>query len=149
MIIHSVLINYFKNSFGHGKFRGGAGVGFGLMINHVPWLGLGSLGFGSKFPATRGIFGGYAVPTPVVQSVHGSNMRELLAESNPGLPVSIDRLYTEANPEEGARGFHGIIVDIMPFLEGDTFYVPVGGGAGYGDVLDGIRSWCSRTCVKG
>lgn len=128
--------NYFKNSFGHGKFRGGAGVGFGIMIHNVPWLGLGSLGYGSRSPATKGNFGGYAVSTPFIQSVHGSNMQELLAASNSALPVTMDQLYTETNPEEGGRGFHGIIVNIMPFLEGDTFYVPVGGGAGYGDVLD-------------
>ncbi|MCF8120668.1 MAG: hydantoinase B/oxoprolinase family protein [Deltaproteobacteria bacterium] len=128
--------NYFKNSYGHGRYRGGSGVGFGLMIHHVPWLALGSLGYGSRFPATMGIFGGYAVPPSFIQSVHGSNMQQLLSESDPHLPVTLDKLYQNKNPEDGGRGFHGIVTEIMPFLEGDTLYIPVGGGAGYGDVLD-------------
>src|SRR5208283_3536271 len=55
-----LLRNYSKYSYGHGRFRGGAGVGVGMMMHHVPWVAMGSFGFGSKFPATRGIFGGYA-----------------------------------------------------------------------------------------
>ncbi len=128
--------NYFKNSYGHGKFRGGSGVGFGMMMHHVPWVALGSLGYGSKFPATMGIFGGYAVPPVFTQAVHGSNAKELLDEGGGAMPSSLDQLYESGNPEEGARLYHHISMAIQPFLNGDTFYVPVGGGAGYGDCLE-------------
>ena len=128
--------NYFKNSYGHGKFRGGSGVGFGMMMHHVPWVALGSLGYGSKFPATMGIFGGYAVPPAVTQAVHGSNAKTLLEEGEQAMPASLDQLYESGNPEEGARLYHHISMAIQPFLNGDTFYVPVGGGAGYGDCLE-------------
>jgi len=128
--------NYFKNSYGHGRFRGGAGVGFGLMIHHVPYVGMGCFGFGSKFPATVGIFGGYAVPTIFLQLVHGSTMKFLLAQGDPSLQVSLDQLYEAQNAEEGKRYYHHVTMKIEPFLNGDTFYVPVGGGGGYGDVLE-------------
>jgi acetophenone carboxylase len=128
--------NYYRNSYGHGKYRGGAGVGFGVSIHHVPWLVMGGLGFGSKFPSTMGIFGGYAVPPSFIQAVHGSNMKTLLAESNADLPCLLDDLYTSKNPEKGNRTLHNVTLGLGPFLNGDTYYLGVGGGAGYGDAIE-------------
>lgn len=125
--------NYFKNSYGHGKFRGGAGVGFGLMMHHVPWVAMGSFGYGSNFPSTMGIFGGYAVPPIFIRTIGNSNMKQLLGESNSELPNSMDKLYENENPETGADEYHHVTMPIRPMMNGDTFYVPVGGGAGYGD----------------
>ncbi len=128
--------NYFKNSHGYGKFRGGAGVGFGLMIHHVPWLAMGSFGYGSKFPSTMGIFGGYAVPPVFIRTVGNSNIKTLLAESNTSLPHAMDKVYEDGNPETGADSHHHVTMTIRPMMNGDTFYLPVGGGAGYGDCLE-------------
>lgn len=128
--------NYCKHSYGHGKFRGGAGVGFGLMMHHVSWVAMGSFGYGSKFPATLGIFGGYAAPPVFVQTVRGSNVKALLAEGNTSLPAHIDQMYESENPEEGQREFHHITLPVEPLMNGDTFYGLIGGGAGYGDALE-------------
>jgi len=128
--------NYFKNSYGHGKYRGGAGVGFGLKMHHVPGVALGCFGFGSRFPATLGIFGGYAVPPVFLSTVRGSNMGSLMASAEADLPKNLDQVYSEENPEQGNREFHHITHPIQLFMYGETFYVPVGGGAGYGDVLE-------------
>jgi len=128
--------NYFKNSYGHGKQRGGAGVGFGLMIHHVPGVGMGCFGYGSKFPATLGIFGGYAVPPVFIQAVRGSNMKSLLTRAETSVQRTMDQMYEGDNPEEGTRSFSHITMSVEPFMNGDTFYVPVGGGAGYGDALE-------------
>ena len=128
--------NYFQNSYGHGKYRGGAGVGLGLAIHHVPWMALGSFGFGAKYPATRGLFGGYAVPPVFIQKVSGSNAKQLLAGGDQALPVTLDQLYEPQNPEKGIRELKHITLSPEPFQNGDTFYVPMGGGAGYGDVLE-------------
>lgn len=128
--------NYTKHSYGHGKFRGGSGIGFGLMMHHVPWVAMGAFGYGSKFPATLGVFGGYASPPVFIEVVRGSNLKQLLAAGDTSIPVNFDELYDESNPERGQRGFLHITNSIAPYLNGDTFKVPVGGGAGYGDVLD-------------
>jgi len=128
--------NYFKYSYGHGKFRGGAGVGFGLKMHHVPWVAMGSFGYGSKFPATLGIFGGYAVPPIFIQAVRGSNVEDLLSEGNASLPHNIDQMYESDNPEKGSREFHHSTMSVTPFAKGDTIYIAVGGGAGYGDVIE-------------
>jgi N-methylhydantoinase B/oxoprolinase/acetone carboxylase alpha subunit len=128
--------NYLKNSFGHGKYRGGAGVGFGMTMHHVPWVAMGAFGYGSKIPSTFGIFGGYAVPPTFIKTVGGSNVKALLAESNASLPATLDQIYQEGNPETGTDTFHHITMPIQPLMNGDTFYLPVGGGAGYGDALE-------------
>jgi len=131
-----IFRNYFRNSYGHGKFRGGAGVGLGMMVHHVPWLALGSFGFGAKYPSTRGLFGGYAVPSVFIQKVSKSNVKELLGESDANLPIKLDQIYEDENPEEGDRIIEHISLTVQPSMNGDTFYVPMGGGAGYGDVLE-------------
>ena len=128
--------NYFKNSYGHGTFRGGAGVGFGLMMHHVPWVAMGSFGYGSKFPSTLGIFGGYAVPPMFIRTVDGSNVKKLLAKGSTSLPNTMDKVYDWENPEQGREMHQHVTMPIRPVMNGDTFYVPVGGGAGYGDPLE-------------
>ena len=131
-----VFRNYFKNSYGHGKFRGGAGVGLGLMTHHVPMVMVASMGFGSKYPATQGLFGGYAVPPVFVQRVKKSNIKELMAKSDERIPENMDELYEESNPETGKKRLEHIAGSVQPSMNGDTIYVMIGGGAGYGDVLE-------------
>lgn len=128
--------NYYKHSYGHGKFRGGAAVGLGIMTHHVPSVYMGSFGFGSKFPATHGLFGGYAVPPVFVEKVTKSNVKALLADSDPRLPENIDQVYEENNPETGLRELKHITTAVSPLDNGDMFYVAMGGGGGYGDVLE-------------
>lgn len=127
--------NFFNNSYGHGKFRGGSGVGFGVMVHGTPGLAVGGMGFGTRFPATLGIFGGRAAPTVFVQVVAGGNMRQLLAEGA-DLPHDMGALYSGASPEAGQRRLQHVSFAPQPMAEGDTVYVPVSGGAGYGDVLE-------------
>lgn len=128
--------NFFDNSYGHGRFRGGAGVGVGLMIHHVPGLGLGGMGAGARFPMTLGLFGGYAVPPTFLQMVHNSNLKQLKSSAGARVPRNLADVYSSSNPEQGERHLHDIAMAVRPFRNGDTFYVPVGGGGGYGDVLE-------------
>jgi acetophenone carboxylase len=97
---------------------------------------MGSFGYGSKFPATLGIFGGYAVPPVFITTVRNSTIKKLLFEGISTLPTSVDQIFENENPEEGRREFHHMSMNIQPFMNGETFYVTVGGGAGYGDPLE-------------
>jgi len=131
-----VFRNYSKQSCGHGKFRGGAGVGMGIMMHHVPWVAMGSIGYGSKFPSTRGIFGGYAAAPMFIHSVHGSNMKDLLKKGDVQLPRTLDELLEADNPERGKPDFRHITMPVEPFMNSETFYVACGAGAGYGDPVE-------------
>lgn len=128
--------NYFNNSYGHGKFRGGAGVGYGLAVHDTNVFALGSHGGGSKFPTTQGIFGGYGLPALFVKRTTGSNYKELLSQSSTALPHRLDQVHTEQNPEIGDSTFENISGIVKPATDGDTFYAYAGGGAGLGDAIE-------------
>ena len=128
--------NYFNSSYGHGKYRGGAGVGFGVAIHDTEMLMLGSHGSGSRFPSTLGLFGGYGVPTVFVKTVGDSNYLPLMAETNTDLPNNLTDVYLDSNPEQGNDTYENVSYVVKPAAEGDTFYAFAGGGAGYGDVLE-------------
>jgi acetophenone carboxylase len=63
-------------------------------------------------------------------------MKGLLAESDSSLPATLDQLLEGKNPEKGKAEFRHITMPVEPFMNGETFYVACGGGAGYGDPLD-------------
>jgi acetophenone carboxylase len=128
--------NFSKKSYGHGRFRGGAGAGLGLMVHGVPGLAIGGMGAGSRVPMTLGVFGGYAGPPTFVSYVEGSNLRALMADGRKARPRRLDEVYAEDNPEQGQRQLHDIAMGVRPFPAGDTLYFGVGGGGGYGDVLE-------------
>jgi len=128
--------NYFNNSYGHGRFRGGAGVGLGLMVHGSSMLALGAMGAGARFPTTFGIFGAYAVPPTFIQYVNRSNMRQLFANGDRRRPTTLELVYSDTNPEAGERRYHDVNMAVRPFAEGDTYYVAVGGGGGFGDPLE-------------
>jgi len=128
--------NFFNGSYGHGKYRGGAGVGFGLMVHHVPQLAMGSTGAGARFPTTVGLFGGYAIPPTFVQTVGGSNLKALMRDNLEPLPRNLTEIYDSSNPEQGDRRNEDIDRVAQLSLNGDTYYISVGGGGGYGDVIE-------------
>jgi len=128
--------NLFSGSYGHGKFRGGAGVGVGLMVHGVPWLALGAMGAGARFPTTLGVFGGYGVPPTFVRYVKGSNQAQLMAAGSLDRPTSLEAVYRPASPESGEVQFSDVNMTVRPFSAGDTYYIAVGGGGGFGDALE-------------
>jgi acetophenone carboxylase len=155
-----VFRNYFRSGHAHGKFRGGNGIGFGLMVHHVPWVFLGCFGFGSKFPTTMGIFGGYAVPTGCINSIRQGNLKQLMTQGSSKVPTHLLEHY-EKRDLEGHSVISPISVLGSPYMNGDVIFIPVGAGAGYGDVLDrepdsvmeDLRNslathWAARTVYK-
>ncbi len=128
--------NYFSGSYGHGKQRGGAGLGFSLIIHDTPFFMMGSHGGGSKFPTTQGLFGGYGLPSLFVRKVAGSNIKALMADSNDLLPNRLSNVYDGSNPEEGKVSFGNISSVVSPVQDGDTYCSYAGGGAGLGDALE-------------
>jgi acetophenone carboxylase len=128
--------NYFNNSYGHGRYRGGAGVGLGIMVHGTRMLALGAMGAGARFPTTFGVFGAYAVPPTFVQYVQRSNVRTLFAKGDRRRPTSLEAVYRPGNPETGERHYHDVNMTVRPFAEGDTYYIAVGGGGGFGDPLE-------------
>ncbi|MCL5957738.1 MAG: hydantoinase B/oxoprolinase family protein, partial [Chloroflexi bacterium] len=126
--------NYFPNH-GYGKYRGGSGVGFGIVVHHVPWLFKGCFGYGTMLSSTMGIFGGYASTPSVLQTIRQPNLKQLLAESSPAIPTNLLELYTN-KPLAGYSELTHVTRLGAPYVNGDIMFVPVGGGSGFGDVLE-------------
>jgi N-methylhydantoinase B/oxoprolinase/acetone carboxylase alpha subunit len=126
---------FFKNNLGHGKFRGGAGMDYAIMVKNVPWLFLGLMGFGSKIPSTQGLFGGYAIPTIPFIKVRNNNLLQMMKESDSSIPYSTVSLLEERSVK-GVYQFSSIPSVIDMFGEGDIIACSSGGGGGYGDVLE-------------
>jgi acetophenone carboxylase len=106
------------------------------MVHDTPMLVLGAMGGGTRFPTTLGLFGGNAVPPTFVQYVHNSNLTELMSAADTRLPNNLTAVYEADNPECGDRHFNETNMTVRPFANGDTYYLGVGGGGGYGDAIE-------------
>jgi acetophenone carboxylase len=126
---------FFQNNLGHGKFRGGAGMDYAIMVKGVPWLFLGLMGFGSKIPSTQGLFGGYSIPTIPFIKVRNNHLLQMMKETDPRIPFSTISLLEE-RAIGGDFQFSSIPSVIDMFQEGDIIACTSGGGGGYGDVLE-------------
>jgi acetophenone carboxylase len=126
--------NHFQNH-GMGKYRGGNGVGYALMVHGVPLVFVGAAGYGSKFPSTTGLFGGYAAPTPAIHTVRGSKVKEMWARGSDAVPSTLLEFET-SKPLEGVNELCPVGMLFGGYEEGDVLSISRGGGAGYGDVLE-------------
>jgi acetophenone carboxylase len=63
-------------------------------------------------------------------------MKQQLDRGDRTLPHKMGDLYDRVSAESGDRIYADLSAPPKLFLEGDTLYVPVTGGAGYGDVLE-------------
>lgn len=134
-VLYPFRSRYLPDSFGYGRHRGGAGLDAAYMVHNVPWLFLGSFGYGSKFPNTLGLFGGYASATIPAVRVRRSNLPQLMAEGLSSVPGSSEELLGRREVAGGYQ-FSSVNCPGEPSLAGDILLVPTGGGGGYGDVLE-------------
>jgi acetone carboxylase, alpha subunit len=134
-VLYAFRNRFLADSCGHGRHRGGAGLDAAYMIHHVPMLMFGSLGFGSRFPCSLGLYGGYACPTLPAINIKRSDLVEMLGRRDPGVPFSSTELL-ERRAVGGEYVYNAMNTPVQPSLAGDIYLVPTGGGTGYGDVLE-------------
>ncbi len=125
-----------RNSGGFGKHRGGSGweVAYGI-LNVSQYGMLRTMGVGSKFPGSLGLFGGYGAGIMPGIRVTNTNLSELMSRSDKHLPYSTEELLTEKKIE-GDYIFSAATQSFTPVKPGDVFLGYICGGGGYGDVLD-------------
>lgn len=134
-ILYPFRSRFFTDSCGHGLHRGGAGMDVAYMVHNVPWLWFGSFGYGSKFPCSLGLFGGYASSSIPAVRIQRSNLPQLMKESSPAVPFSSAELL-ESGLVQGTYEFTSVSCPGKPSAAGDILIVATGGGSGYGDVLE-------------
>lgn len=138
--LQSPILTFFRNhhcdGHGFGKYRGGSGVDVAFVVHNVPHLFIGSIGSGGKFPAANGLFGGYATPsTPGVSITNGGELLEKLIKAGKELVLNTWEI-TKNKSIKGTYKVESISRVTRLTQRGEILFHPVGGGGGYGDVLE-------------
>jgi len=123
-----------KDFHGFGRYRGGAPW---VEISMAPPAGclLTSRGTCDRLSHSPGIFGGYAGPPVPRFIIRNTNVLEMLQRTDPNLKLTQYELARE-QPIRGEYRFEASSQPTDAFKAGDVFVYSVGGGGGYGDVLE-------------
>jgi acetophenone carboxylase len=124
-----------KDVHGFGKFRGGSPAVEIDMAPPVQGCLLTSWGSADRLSHNLGLFGGYAAPPNPRFTIRGTNVLEMMANSDPSLKLSQYELARE-EPVQGTYVFEESSHATEAFKPGDLFIYNMGGGGGYGDVLE-------------
>jgi len=125
---------------GHGKFRGGLGLGILQMVNQ-PGQFVQLATFGDTYgvgACALGRSGGYPTANNVIAFAHGTNLRELLAEGHPYPRDFVEMLAWIKEGKLKAKSieiFNGSTPTI-PCNDGDLYATAAGSRGGWGDVLE-------------
>lgn len=130
------MSNHWKDSCGHGKYRGGVGTAQLWVAHHVPAVYMMAIADNSKLQTPQPLFGGYAPCTVPGIGIRQANIKELMAKGDDKLKLDLHPLLTD-KPIDGNYEveFQGRMV--RPYNNGDVATIGFScGGTGYGDVLD-------------
>jgi acetophenone carboxylase len=124
-----------KDFHGYGKFRGGSPM---VEISMAPpecGCSMTSWGSADRLSHNPGIFGGYSAPPNPRFVIRNTNMPELMAGSDERTELSQYGLVNERQVSGDYEiGASSQATD--QFGPGDVFVYSIGGGGGYGDVLE-------------
>jgi acetophenone carboxylase len=126
---------FHRDSPGNGKCRGGAGMEWAIAVHDVPLIFLGSWGYASRVPVTQGLYGGYSIPALPFTRISNTNLKELMARSDPRVPSS-NRMTFDEKAIEGAYQPGIYPSPPMPTMGWDIVVGGHGGGGGYGDPIE-------------
>ena len=131
-----LLSDHWKDSCGHGKYRGGVGTVQVCVTHHMPALVHFAYSGNSRFQPQQPLFGGYLPPTEPGLSVIDSDVMQKMASGDSDLTLEF-RDLVDKRSIKGQWVFKYCARTANQFKKGDilTFAFSVG-GAGYGDSLD-------------
>lgn len=143
------LSNHWKDSCGHGKYRGGVGTVQMWVAHHVPAVYMMAIADNSKLQTPQPLFGGYAPCTVPGIGIRNANVKELLAAGGATLDLDVHELLRE-RPIDGSYEIEFQGRSVRPYNNGDvaTFAFSCG-GTGYGDPLDRDPGSVEADLVKG
>ncbi len=143
------LSNHWKDSCGHGKYRGGVGTVQMWVAHHVPAVYMMAIADNTKLQTPQPLFGGYAPCTVPGIGIRNANVKTLMAEGSKTLELDIQSLLTE-RPIDGDYEIEFQGRSVRPYNNGDvaTFAFSCG-GTGYGDPLDRDARAVEQDLAKG
>ena len=124
-----------RNVHGYGRFRGGVGLADCFVPHNVESVTCGAVGTGGRFTKNFGVFGGYSGAANPRIVIRDSNVRQLLADASPLLPLSVRDLL-EQRTLDGTYEFLPPQAVRETYGTSDVIVLSRGSGGGYGDVLE-------------
>lgn len=124
-----------KDSCGHGKFRGGAGITVGWMVKGVPQAIYQSIVKSSRVQGLQSFFGGYPPPTHPGIQLRGTGLLARMAQGPSKIPTDVYELVRDPSLKDSCEVSTNLR-KALSFREGDVFVGCSHGGVGYGDVLE-------------
>ena len=143
------LSNHWKDSCGHGKYRGGVGTAQMWVAHHVPAVYMMAIADNTKLQTPQPLFGGYAPCTVPGIGIRNADIKQLMAEGSEALELDVQELLTTRSVGGDYEvEFQGR--SVRPYNNGDvaTFAFSCG-GTGYGDVLDRDPRAVEADLIKG
>lgn len=143
------LSNHWKDSCGHGKYRGGVGTVQLWVAHHVPSVYMMAIADNTKLQTPQPLFGGYAPCTVPGIGIRNANVKQLMAEGSEALDLDVQELLTR-RPIDGQYEVEFQGRSVRPYNDGDivTFAFSCG-GTGYGDPIDRDPKSVEQDLVKG
>lgn len=130
------LSNHWKDSCGHGKYRGGVGTAQLWVAHHVPAVYMMAIADNSKLQTPQPLFGGYAPCTVPGIGIRSANVKELMASNDERLDLDLHSLLGD-KPIEGEYEIEFQGRSVRPYANGDVTTIGFScGGTGYGDVIE-------------
>jgi N-methylhydantoinase B/oxoprolinase/acetone carboxylase alpha subunit len=130
------LSNHWKDSCGHGKYRGGVGTVQIWVTHHVPQIFFMAISDNSKLQTPQPLFGGYAPCTVPGISIRGADIMDRMAKGDKELVMDLhDILVNQSIGGQWQNEFFGRATTMFNQNDVITFGFATG-GAGYGDPLD-------------
>lgn len=143
------LSNHWKDSCGHGKYRGGVGTAQVWVAHHVPELYMMAIADNTKLQTPQPLFGGYAPCTVPGIGIRHANIKELMNEGDDKIKLDVETLLSERTIEGDYEiEFQGR--SVRPYSNGDVITFAFScGGTGYGDPLDRDPKAVEVDLIKG
>ncbi|MFO1350883.1 MAG: hydantoinase B/oxoprolinase family protein [Gammaproteobacteria bacterium] len=143
------LSNHWKDSCGHGRFRGGVGTAQLWVAHHVPAVYMMAIADNSKLQTPQPLFGGYAPCTVPGISIRKADVMDKMASGDPALKFDIqDLLVNKTIGGNFTAEFQGR--SVRGYEKGDVITIGFStGGTGYGDPLDRDPKLLEEDLIKG
>jgi acetophenone carboxylase len=140
---------HWKNSCGHGKYRGGVGTAQLWVAHHVPQVYFMAIADNSKIQTPQPLFGGYAPCTIPGISVRRADILQCMESGDQRLTLDVTEiLQTKSIEGDWINEFQGRAT--RPFDRGDVITIGFAtGGSGYGDPLERDPEWVLQDLLKG
>ncbi|MBA3369550.1 MAG: hydantoinase B/oxoprolinase family protein, partial [Geodermatophilaceae bacterium] len=141
------LSSHWKDSGGHGKYRGGVGTAQLWVSHHVPMVFQMAIADNSSVQTPQPLFGGYSQPTCPGVVLNNVNITETLATAESGT-LTLEALLSGKFGGDVSSQPYGSA--IHPVMNGDSIIIGLStGGTGYGDPVERRASSVERDVVKG